>query len=844
MWCRRFMSTWRVVIPSGRLGAAPVEIRSGGAAPFANGSCIARQGGSVVYANAVWQLSSTATEESFVPLTVLYRHKAAASGEVPTNPRKREMARPSEAETLAARNIDRALRPRFKGGFEIAQVSITVHSSDGIHDPVCLATNAASAAVALSGAPWVGPVGCARVGPEGGGDSFVADATGISSFDLLYATGYEEDAGAIALELGCSPRFEDSAVEEALSVAHAAAGDVARAIKKFADAASPSPPPKESEEEGQGGDDDDERWLEEAIRKEHGSRFVDLFSGRIEGEPLDKKGRGKLQQAVLEEARETAMRAIESIEFDEDKARAACSRAVERCAKQGFVEAAANGGRADRRDCDEIRPLEVTFNALPHPVHGSSFFGRGETRVLASATLDAPPRYRNRAIDNDPAASLYQHHLWRETATKRKPRRAGDSSAIDDDSSPKSALAKAFAPKMGGKRQDVPSISSEEMNRGHSFMPVAEEDDDGLLMDRRLYVHYEFPAAATGGAAAAGERRAIGHGALAERAVAAVFPPYAQFPYTTRVSVDVLSSNGSTSMAAVCAASMALADAGVPHVPVAGISVGAVDRQHLLVDLNGTEDHFGDMDFKIAGTADFVTAAQLDVKPPQGVPLSLLVEALTAANIARRHIIDTMMAAGPRPERDAQREALPEDILVLEQVDDSSSSAPVLSEERRVSWPLKEARLKGHAPRIERIIYETERLVDLIGPRGSTLKEIESTHRCVLDTTYDGEVTIFARSATDAAKAKKHVKELVVPVKIGDPLQGVILDRREFGAIVRILKNREGLLHISEFIGGADDPEKLEVGDDVEVFVTGIDAVLGNVKLSRKKPSNYNTSRR
>ncbi|KAJ8605177.1 hypothetical protein CTAYLR_000380 [Chrysophaeum taylorii] len=723
-----------------------------------------RAGGTVVFASAVWRPGDSSgggeDDDDFVPLTVDYRHKSAASGVVPWNARRRDPARPSEAEILAARFVDRALRPRLAGRYEHFNVSTTVHSSDGVHDPVALATNAASAAVLLSGAPCVGPVGCARVGMDEEGRPSAEVGVGAGDFDLLYATG-DEATGAIALELGCAPRFDDAAIGEALAVAHASAAEIAVEILKVREEGEEKNLLRFQEEE------EAAAAAAEAVEASHGAAFRAFFSG---SEILSKIDRGKAQAALNRAALETAR------EHSVDEERA-CKRAVEACAKRAFVFAAVREGRrVDGRHPDNIRPLAASADLLP-AAHGSAQFSRGETEVMATATLDAPPRFRARAWDHATTAAWRDHQAWRRTAAHRRPARAA---TVVSDEDPPSALSRAFAPRR---------INNDDKER-----PRVEVDDDDARYDRRLVVHYDFPAAATGAAAQASERRAVGHGALAERAVSAVFPSFANFPYSARVAADVLASAGSSSMATVCAASLALFDAGVPlAAPVAGISIGAA-RGRLLVDLNGTEDHYGDMDFKIAGTASFVTAAQLDVKPPTGVTLELLGEALAASRDARSRVLDEMAACLPTPR-----------------------PSP-----------------KPHAPRVETVTFDADRLVDLLGPRGRTLREIESTYRCVLDTTYDGQVLIFALDAADAADAKRHVTDLVAEVNVGDRLRGVVVEKREYGAVLKLLRNREGLLHISEFKGSPARPEQFDVGQDLDVVCVGLDPVLGNIKLSRK----------
>ena len=863
-----------MVIPRG--GRGSIEIRAEAVAPYANGSCVATQGGTVVFASAVWRGATTTTTEGMVPLTVDYRHRAGANGRIPGNPRRREMPRGSEAELLASRAVDRALRPRFSKDVALDHVVVTttVEADDEIYDPISLATNAASCAIALSGIPWYGPVGCSRVGFHN--RRFVVDPTldvlQTGGLDLLVATADEKNV--IALELGCKLGWKDDDIIDAIRIAANDAALLVQAQTALVQSSIPPPPPASPSTQMSlfsPGSEEDQRKraeLERVVDRAHGDDFRDLFSGTWRS-PEDtgdvdlasKQTRGALQQALFAEA---AADATFEAEDTSD-----VWRAVEASAERGFERAAVEvGRRVDGRLLDEVRPIVARADIFPEGgPHGSGDLARGETRVMATCALDAPPRIRRLQWDDDGDGPRKEHEAFRRTVPAAR-RIKGVVARHTGDEDPVSDMSAAFEPRTGttefaGGAPLSDEDEEEDDDDEDDDAPVSEKKLEAAkrkrskwvtqkresLLDapRRFCLHYEFPASATGRVDASSERRAVGHGALAERAVAAVFPEFSKFPYTARVAATVLASSGSTSMATVCAASLALYDAGVPlHSAVAGISIGLAGSKTLLVDLNGTEDHFGDMDFKIAGSRDSVTAAQLDVKLVEGVPIDILRDALEKARTARCLLLDAMALARvrvdpPLPKKVNTRGTVLQstnEFMVL--VDDKATGVPT-----KKTFPLKEPRRepKAHAPRVERLIFERDRLPDLVGPRGRTLRDIENRYRCAVETAIDGEAIIFALDKFDARAARAHVAEIVADIQVGDKLHGVVTDVREFGALVKLLRNREGLLHISEFDGHPDNREDLQVGDSVEVTCIGIDALLGSLKLSRKKFSSSSGSK-
>jgi polyribonucleotide nucleotidyltransferase len=461
------------------------------------------------------------------------------------------------------------------------------------------------------------------------------------------------------------------------------------------------------------------------------------------------------------------------------------------------------GTRADSRGetldrgWNTVRPLRVQVPALPMAVHGSALFARGDTQVLCTATL-GPPR------DGMPMSDPYQPM-----------------------SNPK-ALVDPSAGSMGSN-SDLPvgslrflrnqEVLVSDLNSKKVTADKERTGDSGSLKEvKRAFLQYDFPAYSTGEVpmgSPAHNRRAIGHGALAERAILPILPAAHDFPYAIRITSEVTDSNGSSSMASVCGATLALLDAGVPIIePVAGVSVGAVlDASNeanygLLLDITGTEDHYGEMDFKIAGTANGVTALQLDVKRP--LSRKLLLEALELARAGRRAMLEEMSlqskALGgllPRPEP------------------------------------------KESAPRVEVVRFNPQRKRDLVGPGGVILRQLEDRYGVSIDLTQEGQCLLFGANREMVALAKSTVMDLVADVVEGEVYEGTIIEIKDFGAIVELLRNKEGLLHVSELVdkqASRDHPDgnlgmvhqHLRLGQRIKVICTGVDPVQGTIKLSRK----------
>ena len=813
---RRALAT-KVIIPRHRDG---IRLQKG--ETLADAKCVASRGGTVVHASVSWRWASTDDALYFTgggaPLHVDFRHPSSAAGLPPSTASGRENVRASDQEILAARNIDRALRPRFYGdGFlETVRVDVEVASSDGDGDVVTLGANAASCALALAGVPWKGPVGAARLSRRG--SSFTRDPPlwfcENSGFDLLYAT---DGVGCVSLELGCAPT-KDALLKDALLEAHAAAAPIVDAINALAPHVDV---PRIHEERAR------LDALASQAAQRHVSQLIEFFGGRNlrdDEDPSSKRDRGRAQDRAFFDVIEAVSSELDG---DERAVKAAAARAVEALGREAMAQAASNNARSDRRRTDELRVLQSRCGTLQVP-HGSSSFSRGETRVDSTVTLAAPPSRRVPSLDADPNASFREHAAWRRTDPRVSRRRRPRESNYDRDTS--SSLRN---------------------------------------IDRRFTLHYDFPSSATGDTKdiLRANRRAVGHGALAERALAAVFPSRSRFPYATVVRTNVAASSGSTSMASICAASLALHDCGVPlRAPVAGSSIG-LSGSTLLTDPTGTEDHFGSMDCKVAGTERGATAAQVDVKG-DGVSLEVLGEAFSRASTARREILghmDSCVLSGDREPRrprssdapfllvddddvveaPAPEEAPPPPSFLARLFGAAPEPTPEPEPEPERPPPTKRRpptaarprpRLKRHAPRVAVVTFDASRVGDLIGPRGEHLREIEDETGADIDArTVSGEATIFADSMRQCSAARKLVLDIVGEIRVGDEVRGTVTDVRDYGCVVRFSRSREGLVHKSEYRGWPHSPEDLTVGADKAFHVIGVDAVLGVVKLSRRR---------
>jgi polyribonucleotide nucleotidyltransferase len=677
-------------------------IETGKMARQAAGSCLVQYGESTVLVAATVQ--DRPTHLPFFPLTVEYREKMYAAGKFPGGFIKRE-GRPSDSEILAARQIDRPIRPLFPKGFmHETQIYASIISADQQNNADMPAMLGASLSLCMSKIPFDTPVAGVRVGRLSG--QWVLNPTfeqlEYSDVDLV-VMGTEN---AITMVEGGAMEVPEEDLVDALDAAHVGIKELV-SIQKEILAELDIP--------------EDMEW-EPAVEID-----VDL-QNRVEELAVS-----RVQETLTiadKQAREDAMSALRS-EILEELSEEYPEETDEQAIKEHFRttekqvmrrQVLDQKKRIDGRGLDEVRPLSSEVRILPR-VHGSALFTRGQTQALGVVTLGT----------------------------------GADEQRVDT--------------------VDTPPETSK------SFM-----------------LHYNFPPFCTGEAKPirGTSRREKGHGHLAERAIQPLLPAYDDFPYTIRVVSDILESNGSSSMASVCTASLSLMDAGVPlKAACAGIAMGLIkedDDVAVLTDILGVEDALGDMDFKVAGTRDGVTSIQMDIKI-EGLTVEIMREALSRARDARMKILDNMDAtiSGPRDE------------------------------------------LSEYAPRIITIQINPEKIGDVIGPKGKTIRGIQEETGAKIDIDDDGTVMISSPGGEGGERAKAMVEAITEEPEVGRIYEGVVKTTTSFGAFVEILPGTEGLCHISELQEQRTEKTEdvLEEGDVTRVKLLAIDE-KGRLRLSRK----------
>ncbi|MFP4561074.1 MAG: polyribonucleotide nucleotidyltransferase [Thiohalorhabdus sp.] len=681
-------------------GGQPLTLETGNRARQADGAVTVSLGDTVVLVTAVARKEAK-PGQAFFPLTVNYQERTFAAGKIPGGFFKRE-GRPSEKEALTCRLIDRPIRPLFPDSFlNETQIVATVLSADGENDPDIPAMIGASAALGISGVPFAGPIGGARVGYVDG--EYVLNPTFAqleeSDLDLVVAGTGE----AVLMVESEANRLPEQTMLDSVLFGHEQMQPVIEAINELTAKAGK---PRWAWEEPE-----PDTALMEQVRE---AVEADLRAAYAIREKQDR-------QAAVDQAKDKLFEAL-GVDPEEDPDRAGAIKDLFKDLESRIVreDVLAGEPRIDGRSLTDIRPITVETDILPR-THGSAVFTRGETQALVVATL--------------------------------------------------------------GSGQDAQVIDALEGESRERFM-----------------LHYNFPPFCTGetGFMGSPKRREIGHGKLAKRALEAVIPSQEEFPYTLRVVSEILESNGSSSMATVCGTSLALMDAGCPiEAPVAGIAMGLVkedDRFAVLSDILGDEDHLGDMDFKVAGTEEGVTALQMDIKIA-GITREIMAQALEQAREGRLHILNEMarVITGPRTE------------------------------------------LSEHAPRMITMKVKPEKIREIIGPGGKNIRALTEETGTNIDLDDDGTVYISSTDAAGAEEAKRRIEKTVEEVEEGKIYEGQVVRITDFGAFVNLLPGTDGLLHISEIA-----PERVEKvtdylneGDTVRVKVLEIDN-RGRIRLSKK----------
>jgi polyribonucleotide nucleotidyltransferase len=681
-------------------GDQQVTIETGRVARQANGSVIVTMGGTVVLVTAVGRREAT-PGQSFFPLTVNYQERFYAAGRIPGGFFKRE-GRPTEKETLTCRLIDRPIRPLFPKGFmNEVQIVATLMSSDTEVDGDIPAMIGTSAALALSGIPFSGPIGAARVGYIDG--QYVLNPTAsqlkTSALDLVVA-GTENAVLMVESEANL---LSEEVMLGAVTFGHQASKAVVQAVRELAAEAGAQP------WDWQAAASDDELIARVSEHATQGLKEAYAIADKLE------------RQTAVGEAKKAVIEALCVADDPNSPAESAVADAFKKVEKSLVREHILSGKpRIDGRDLSTVRPITVECGLMPR-THGSALFTRGETQAIVTTTL--------------------------------------------------------------GTGRDAQIIDA-----------VTGEYKDPFML------HYNFPPYCVGetGFMSGPKRREIGHGRLARRGVTAVLPTMEEFPYVIRVVSEITESNGSSSMASVCGTSLSLMDAGVPlKAPVAGIAMGLIkegDRFAVLSDILGDEDHLGDMDFKVAGTPDGITALQMDIKI-EGINEEIMSIALQQAKEGRTFILGEMNK--------------------------------VISESRR--------EMSEWAPRLMTIKVHPDKIRDVIGKGGVTIRAITEETGCTIDIADDGTVTIASVNKEAADEARKRIEQITADIEPGQVFEGKVIKIMNFGAFVSLTPGRDGLVHISQLSNERVEnvTDVVKEGDMVKVKVLEVDK-QGRIRLSMK----------
>ena len=682
-----------------QFGEHEVSLETGAIARQADGAVVVNMAETIVLVTAVGRKAADPGRD-FFPLTVNYQEKTYAAGKIPGGFFKRE-GRPSEKETLVCRLIDRPIRPLFPKGFKNeVQVIATVISLNPDVDSDIPALIGASAALAISGMPFAGPIGAAKVGYVDGNYVLNPSKAALADSDLELVVAGTKDA--VLMVESEADRLSEEVMLGAVMFGHEQLQAAIVAINELAaEASKPS-----WDWKGPAEDTD----LAAAVAAQAEAGFADAY------QITDKMDR----QAAVRELKSAVVASLagsDDAQWSAEEVKGALYK-LEKSVVRGRV--IGGNPRIDGRDQKTVRPIHVDVGLLPR-AHGSAVFTRGETQAIVATTL--------------------------------------------------------------GTGRDAQIIDAIDGERKDPFM-----------------LHYNFPPFCVGetGFVGSPKRREIGHGKLARRGIQAVMPSFDDFPYVIRVVSEITESNGSSSMASVCGTSLALMDAGVPvKAPVAGVAMGLVkegDDFAVLTDILGDEDHLGDMDFKVAGTDDGITALQMDIKI-QGITREIMDVALVQAREARLHILGEMakVISAPRDE---------------------------MSE-----W----------APSIITFKIDPEKIRDVIGKGGSVIRAMTEETGATIDIDQDGTVRVASIDGASGKEACRRIELITADVEVGRIYEGKVARLMDFGAFVTILPGKDGLVHISQISNERVEKvsDKLAEGDEVKVKVLEVDR-QGRVRLSMK----------
>ena len=689
------------VSKSFQYGEHTVTLETGHLARQATGAVLVTMGDTVVLVTAVARPEAK-PGQAFFPLTVNYQEKFYSAGKIPGGFFKRE-GRPTEKETLTSRLIDRPLRPLFPKGFmNEVQVIATVMSLNPEVDGDIPAMIGASAALALSGTPFQGPIGGARIGFINGDYVLNPNASQLVESRLNLVVAGTEHA-VLMVESEADLLTEDEMLG-AVTFGHDQMQTAINAIKELAAEAGKPKWDWQAPEKPAG--------LEEKVEELALSDLQQAYT------QTDKTQRHEAISEVKKKLVENLAPEGGDNEFSAEDVKAAFSKLEKNLVRGQIID---GKPRIDGRDLTTVRPIDIEVGTLPR-THGSSIFTRGETQAMVVVTL--------------------------------------------------------------GTGRDAQIIDAIEGEYKDPFM-----------------MHYNFPPFCVGETSfmLGPKRREIGHGRLARRGVSAVLPSPEDFPYVLRVVSEITESNGSSSMASVCGTSLALMDAGVPlKAPVAGIAMGLIkegDKFAVLTDILGDEDHLGDMDFKVAGTADGVSALQMDIKI-DGITREIMHAALEQAKAGRSHILGEMNKVLDTPRGE----------------------------------------MSEYAPRLFTMRVHPDKIRDVIGKGGSTIRQITEATGTTIDIADDGTITIASANKDAADEARRQIEQITADVEVGKIYEGTVQKIMNFGAFVQILPGKDGLVHISQISDQRVEnvTDELSEGQKVRVKVLEVDK-QGRIRLSMKE---------
>ncbi|MEM9335695.1 MAG: polyribonucleotide nucleotidyltransferase, partial [Pseudomonadota bacterium] len=676
---------------------------TGKVARQADGAVMATYGETKVLATVV-SAKEPRPGQDFFPLTVNYQEKAYAAGKIPGGFFKRE-GRPSEHETLTSRLIDRPIRPLFPKGFKNeVQIIANVLSLNPDIDPDIPALIGASASLAISGMPFAGPVGAAKVGYANGEYLLNPGFKALETSDLELVVAGTKDA--VLMVESEANRLSEEVMLGAVMFGHEAMQTAIVAINELAAEVGTEAWDWQAAPENEA--------LAAAVAAQAEGALTEAYQITVKQDRSAAVGAAK--SAAVD-----ALAGSDDAEYSADEVSGALSKLEKNIVRQRVIK---GEPRIDGRDTRTVRPIDVKTGILPR-THGSAVFTRGETQAIVVTTL--------------------------------------------------------------GTGRDAQIIDAIEGERKDPFM-----------------LHYNFPPFCVGetGFVGSPKRREIGHGKLARRGVQAVMPNLDEFGYVIRVVSEITESNGSSSMASVCGSSLAMMDAGVPlKAPVAGVAMGLVkegDEFAVLTDILGDEDHLGDMDFKVAGTDDGITALQMDIKI-QGITREIMSQALDQAKDARLHILGEMNKVIDKP-----REEMSE-------------------------W----------APTIMTLKIDPDKIRDVIGKGGAVIRAITEETGATVDIENDGTVRIASVDGASGKEARRRIELITAEVEVGRIYDGKVARLMDFGAFVTILPGKDGLVHISQISNERVEKvsDKLAEGDEVKVKVLEVDR-QGRVRLSMKEVDN------